>query len=78
MKLNKTVTYEQFVENIVVKRKLFTTGNVQYKGIFDFGNKTYTDTVTYHINEPEDIHYYDTFARDQLIRKLLIQINRGI
>jgi hypothetical protein len=77
MRLNRNITYDQFLEILVVKRKLLNNGNVTYKGFITIGNVNYIEEIGFHINEPEDIPYYDTFARDQLIRKLLIKINRG-
>ena len=74
---NKTIPYEYFIENIIVKRKLFTSGRAVYTAEFNYNGHTYSDTITYHINEPEDVPYYDNFAKDQLSRKLLIQVNKG-
>lgn len=74
---NKKIPYDQFVENIVIKRKIFTSGRAVYTAEYQTDRKTYSDTVTYNINEPEDVPFYDTWAREQLIKKLLIQINRG-
>jgi len=74
---NKQIPYDHFVENIVVKRKLFTSGKVLYTAEFKMNNVAYSDTISYHINEPEDVPYYDNWAREQLTRKLLIQINKG-
>jgi hypothetical protein len=77
MRLNRSITYDQFLERIVVKRKLLNNGSATYKGFITIGDVNYMDEIKFQINEPEDIPYYDTFARDQLIRKLLNKINRG-
>jgi len=78
MKLNnKIIPYTYFIENLVIRRKLFTSGKAIYTGEFKTERDTYSDTVTFNIDLAEDIPEYDKFAREQLIRKLLFQINKG-
>ena len=78
MRLQRNITYMDFVNGVSVKRKLYTTGMVEYKGEFKMHGNLYTDNVSYNMNEPEDLSYYDNFAREQLIRKLLKQVNKGV
>ena len=78
MKLLRNITYEQFVDNVIIRRKLYATGRVEYKGEFEMNGSLYSENLNYKMNEPEDLSYYDTFAREQLIRKLLKQVNNGV
>ncbi len=78
MKLQRQITYEEFVKRIIIRRKLYTTGRVEYTGEFEMYGSLYKDKLNYKMNEPEDLSYYDTFAREQLIRKLLRQVNKGV
>ena len=73
---NKKIPYQYFIENIKIKRKLFTSGKVIYTGEFSY-EEDYIATVTYTIYEPEDVSYFDNFARTQLTQRLLAQINKG-
>lgn len=78
MILKRNITYIDFVEGVSIKRKLYNTGKVEYKGEFKMNGDLYFENVSYKMNEPEDLSYYDDFAREQLIRKLLKQVNRGL
>lgn len=75
MRLQRNITYIDFVNKVSVKRKLYTTGRVEYKGEFKMHGCLYTANVSYKMNEPEDLSYYDDFAREQLIKKLIKQVN---
>lgn len=78
MKLQRQITYEDFLNKVIIRRKLYTTGRVEYTGEFEMYGDVYTDNLNYKMNEPEDLSYYDTFARQQLTRKLLRQVNKGV
>lgn len=78
MKLQRQITYEEFLKNVIIRRKLYTTGKVVYTGEFEMHGSSYRDKLSYKMNEPEDLSYYDTFAREQLVRKLLRQVNIGV
>lgn len=78
MRLHKKISYEYFVENVVLKRKLYTSGKVVYNAAFKTRDNIYTDTASFFMNEPEDLSYYDAFARVQLTKKLLAQVNKGV
>ena len=78
MILQRNITYENFVNSVIIRRKLYTTGKVAYNGEFEMNGILYTEKVDYKMNEPEDLSYYDNFAREQLMRRLLRQVNKGV
>ncbi len=78
MRLQRNITYEEFVNKVIIRRKLYTTGKVVYNGEFKMHGKLYTEKLNYKMNEPEDLSYYDDFARQQLVRKLLRKVNKGV
>lgn len=78
MKLQRQITYEDFLNRLIVRRKLYTNGRVEYTGEFEMYGDIYKDKLNYKMNEPEDLSYYDNFAREQLIRRLLKQVNKGV
>ncbi len=78
MKLQRQISKEEFYKRLIVKRKLYTNGKVEYTGEFEMYGDTYSDNLKYKMNEPEDLWYYDNFAREQLSRLLLKQVNNGV
>ncbi len=78
MILKRNLTYETFVNSVIIRRKLYTTGKVLYNGEFEMNGILYTEKVDYKMNEPEDLSYYDNFAREQLMKRLLRQVNKGV
>jgi len=73
------INKKDLLERIVLKRAL-TRKKLKYIGEFQIGDTLFTedlslDISTYHQNK-EDMHYVDKFAKEEIVKKLIVQINR--
>ena len=76
MRVQRYITYEDFINSIKLKRRLHA-GIIEYIATVEIYNKQYTESLSLKFEDIEDISYYDSFASKELEKKLLKKINKG-